>query len=151
MTLYFGLKMKTKILKNKKPIELDVHCKYICDICDTKHWLSLLETQTKNYRLVCSCGSIIRPKRIKTVKVLYAKKKNSSKKSTAVNAVNSNTISSDLLNKAVATLSTYGYDRTEAAELAEKCFQLDPTQNFGKLIKSILVHIGSEIKNGQSS
>ena len=65
--------MITKITKNQKPISLDVHLKYRCpnNNCGYEHWLSLLETQTKNFKIVCDCGTVFKPKKIKTLKIIY--------------------------------------------------------------------------------
>lgn len=65
--------MKTKKIKNQKPISLDVHLKYRCPNhnCGYEHWLSLLETQTQNFKIVCECGSVFKPKRINKIKVIY--------------------------------------------------------------------------------
>ena len=64
--------MKTK-KKTERPIEIDAHLKYKCpnDSCGYFHWLSLQEAQTKNFKIVCDCGNVFKPKRIKTLEIIF--------------------------------------------------------------------------------
>lgn len=62
---------KTKTKKLQKPIESDIHLKYRCRKCGLDHWLSYREASTKNFKVVCSCGSVFKVKRLVDFKLKY--------------------------------------------------------------------------------
>lgn len=139
-----------QIQKNQKPTEYDIHIKYVCQVCDTKHWLSLKETQTKHYKIVCECGSIIKPKRIKDIKVIYNKTKHQTNPEINKEEKVEQTIPVDLFKKCTRILIGYGYESTEAQDLITKCYLEFPTSSCSELIKQVLKYIGSH-HNGESS
>ena len=66
--------MSIRKKKNLKPIDVDAHFKYRCpnDDCGSLYWISLKESQTKNFKIVCDdCGSIFIPKRIKDIHINF--------------------------------------------------------------------------------
>jgi DNA-directed RNA polymerase subunit RPC12/RpoP len=132
------------IQKNQKPIDQDIHLKYICNTCDAKHWLSLTETQTKNYKIVCDCGSVIKPKRITNIKFIYSKKKRQSPQITKIDEKVEQTVPVDLFKKCTTILVGYGYDAVEAQNLVKKCYLEFPNSSCAELIKQILKYIGSQ-------
>jgi len=60
--------------KNQKPIEYDIHFKYLCS-CGQFHWLTHNEVTTKNFFIVCDCNKKIKIKTIDSIKIKYKKKK----------------------------------------------------------------------------
>jgi hypothetical protein len=66
--------MKIQQTKNQKPIEYDIHFKYLCS-CGQFHWLTYNETTTKNFFIVCDCNKKIKIKTIDSIKIKYKKKK----------------------------------------------------------------------------
>ena len=127
--------MKT-IHKNLKPTDTDIHIKYECPDCSAIHWLSLKETQTKGFVIVCDCDSVLKPKRIDTVKILYAKKtKNEPKTNTKNNR-------DELISKSIDVLSQYGFNKTESLELLDKALKQNDTSDIGELIKLCLTIFG---------
>lgn len=132
--------MKIKqIVTNQKPIDIDLHLKYECPNCSAIHWLSLKEVQIKNYKIVCDCDLVIKPKTIKKIKLLYHKK--SIKQQPQKNV--SQEIPLALLEKCVKILIDYGFEKQESEELTTKCYQANPNINCVDLIKSVLKSFGS--------
>lgn len=147
--------MKTKTIKNQTPINSDVHFKYKCPSsdCNIVHWLSLKQTQTRNFKVVCDCGTVFQPKRIKTIKICYIKHKQKPEQS--VDTVVTPTtkiikdevkISADILDKASSILCVYGFTKTEAEDMITKSYQGHPEKDVPLLVKQTLKTL--EIKNG---
>jgi len=99
-----------------KPIDQDIHFKYICpnNDCTDIHWLSLKETQTKNFKVVCDCGQIFKPKTIEKIKILYKKKNNPSPKRTSE------------IDSAIKTLIGFGFDMEEIIAVLNNCKETNP-------------------------
>ena len=128
-----------KILKNQKPTDLDIHVKYTCGNCGCVHWLFLKEAQTKNYKIVCDCDTVIKPKTVRKIKVLYETKALKKVLPTEV----SQEIPVDLLKKCVTILTGYGFDKEESEILTKKHYKTNPSLNCVDLIKYILKSFGS--------
>ena len=138
--------MKTKIIKSQKPISLDVHLKYRCpnDACGYTHWLSLLETQTKNFKVVCDCGTIFKPKRINRVKILFKQTQKTDTNTKNIEQHIENTVdepNETLLNKAVPCLVDLGFSKDEAIDALISSFKKNPTENIALWIKNTLLEI----------
>ena len=141
---------KTKS-KCQKPIDLDAHFKYRCpkSNCGLQHWLSLKESQTKGFKIVCDCGFIFKPKRISTIQIVYANK--SSTKKTQSNEsikldetaeiIEKHKIPVDLKNDCVKLLFDYGFTQNESLSMCEKAFEKNPVTSPGLLIKYILQNL----------
>ena len=58
---------------NLKPIEYDVHFKFLCpnSSCCYPHWLSLKEASLKDFKVVCECGTVFSVKQIERIKIKY--------------------------------------------------------------------------------
>jgi hypothetical protein len=133
--------MQTKKRKNQKPISLDVHLKYRCpnSDCGYEHWLSLLETQTKNFKVVCDCGTVFKPKKIKTLKIIYEKKIQKETKEIK----DPNQPNEDSLNKAIPCLVDLGFTKQESIDALTSAYIKQPTKDISIWIKNTLL----EIKN----
>jgi len=142
--------MKTTKIKNQKPISLDVHLRYRCpnNNCGYEHWLSLLETQTKNFKVVCECGTVFRPKRIEKIKVVYDHKKQKMVKKEKFVEQSKPQINNSLINQAVPSLVDLGFTRLEAVDLLSKTYLKQPIDDLSLLIKNTLLEIRN---NGESS
>lgn len=123
------------ITKNQKPVSIDASFKYICpnDSCGGEHWLFLAETQTKNFKVVCECGCVFKPKRIDTIKILYSKKKTKPK--------SENPPPTALLNRCCDVLISYGFDKTEAYNLLTITYSKYKIDDPKTLIKQTLLEI----------
>jgi hypothetical protein len=134
---------KTK-LKSQQPIEIDASFKYKCpsENCDNEHWLFIRQTQVKNFKIVCECGLVFKPKQIKNIKIIYEKPISKRKKTEDI----IDSIPVDLLNQCAKVLSGYGFDLDEAKELIKQSYNSSKTNDVGSLIKNVLKSFGE--KNG---
>ena len=135
--------MKTKqIVKNLRPTELNTHLKYVCPTCSIEHWLSLEETKTKGYLIVCDCDSVLKVKLVDCLRIKFYKKQNSTKIVKSEKAVETSMIDVDLLSKCCTILVGYGYDKSEIEKLITKTYQNNPTTDIKTLVKNTLINIG---------
>jgi transcriptional accessory protein Tex/SPT6 len=133
--------------KSQKPIEIDAHFKYGCPNtdCHYDHWLSLKETQTKNFKVVCDCGCVFKPKQISKIKISFVsevKTKPPEKVAEVAKVIEKPKIGIDLQAKCVKLLCEYGFTRDESIILVDKAFEKNPTNEAGLLIKYVLQNLG---------
>lgn len=135
--------MQTKKIKSQKPISLDVHLKYRCpnSNCGYEHWLSLLEAQTINFKIVCDCGTVFKPKRVKNIKILYENKKAQKPEQQQQQQKESEKIPDDLIDKSVPSLIDFGFTKEESIELLNKAYTKHPTNDISLLIRNALLEI----------
>jgi Holliday junction resolvasome RuvABC DNA-binding subunit len=147
--------MKKIRKKNLKPIDIDAHFKYVCPNvdCGNIHWLSLLEAKTNNFKIVCYCGTVSKPRTIKKIKIEYVEIEypkidinNNIKNKEDSSQESKQELPLDLLQKCVKTLVTYGFTEQESNTLIHYSFNQNPTQNISDLIKLALQNIG-ELEN----
>lgn len=129
--------------KNLEPVEHECHFKYRCpnSSCDNDHWLTTLEAQTLNFKVVCSCGTVFKPKPISRIKILYKKqKRNITQKEDT--KCRTEELPLDVENKCVTILVGYGFTKIEAADLVIKAFKQNPILDAGSLVKQVLISLG---------
>lgn len=133
--------MNTK-KKNQKPIDYDLHLKYRCpnNKCNCEHWLSIKETKTKNFKVVCDCETTFSPKQIKKIKIVYLEKEEV--KDTETKQPEKETIPNDLLEKSTETLVNYGFTKEESQKLLISSYIKNITEDCATLIKKALKSIG---------
>lgn len=184
-----------KTQKLQKPIDADIHLKYRCKKCGIDHWLSFKEASTKNFKVVCYCGSVFKVKQLSGFKFKYEdslvsipiqKEEKTEEKKKEINqsqqpepqvteikpqsidsdlppqqsfqqqnvvqtqipaVVQNRTIPSDLLEKSVKLLLSYGFTKTEATELIIKTYFNVPVDDYATLVKYTLQSIG-DLDNG---
>lgn len=123
--------MKTKkINKNQKPIDFDIHLKYVCKKCGQFHWLSFKETSTKDFKIVCDCNNIFMVKRTKQFLLRYAITKSKTKMKKQ--------IPKETLQKAISVFVNYGFTEKEAGELLSESYEKNATDNASYLVKQTL-------------
>ena len=116
---------------SQKPIEYDIHLKYQCSKCDQIHWISYLEASTKNFKIVCLCGQIIKIIRVKAFQLEYEEQ------AVALSSViEKETL--DIVSKAAKILVSYGYTEKQANELTIESYQENRTTDYASLVKQIL-------------
>jgi len=136
------------MIKQIKPIEVDASFLYICpsENCGANHWLFLREVKTKNFKIVCGCGTVFSPKTINNIKIKYS---NQSKAKQEPNSIEHNkselTIPFDLLNKCVKILVQYGFENQEAKDILTQTYLINQIDNPVQLIELSLKSL--EIKN----
>lgn len=132
---------------NQKPIEHDIHLKYLCQQCGQTHWLSFLEASTKNFKVVCDCGNTFKVKRVDGFKLKYANTKN---KPVVVqqdldpivsDSLTGQEIPVDLLHNCVKILTGYGYDKEESIELLSSAYRKNPVDSASSLVKQTLASL----------
>jgi hypothetical protein len=128
--------------KNLKPIDQDIHYKYSCpDVnCGYHHWLSLQETQTKSFKVVCSCGQIFSPKRISKTRIVYKKSIVSQKnkplyKDTQVSS------GVDFDSQCGRILESYGFSKSEVKVLIHNAKEEQTFGTSSALLKHILLNL----------
>lgn len=137
---------KTK-KKSQKPIEIDAHFRYKCPSikCGYDHWLSLKEIKTKNFKVVCDCGKVFRPKRVKNIKLVFEKpeqvKQIKQELEVPPRKTESISIPVDIQSSCVRLLVGYGFTKTEAITLIEKAYVKHPVTSGSLLVKYILQHL----------
>lgn len=131
--------MKTS---NLKPIEYDVHFKYLCPntSCCYPHWLSLKEVLIQDFKVVCDCGTVFSVKQIEKIKVRYAQgavgkrdifaeraEKVEIVKAEPDDTIKEQTESSEtIVTKAKNLLLHYGFSANEAEEMINKTMMENP-------------------------
>ena len=131
-------------IKKQKPIETSVSLKYICpnNNCGFDHWLFLNEAKTKNFKIVCECGTIFKPKRIKNIEIVYdipeSVKKSLDEQST------SDTIpkDADVVCRAINMMISLGYGRKDSENVIKLIYNKDNTPDASVLVKKAVKHIG---------
>ena len=136
-----------RIIRNQTPIDCDAHFKYVCPNpkCSIQHWQSLQQIKVKNYKIVCDCGIIIKPKQIKSIDIIYVNAEDNESKET------SKTISLDLLDKSIKILVNYGFTKEEASSMIKDAYDKNPTTECSTLVKQTLESFGVKNVNANSS
>lgn len=134
--------MIKKKIKRQKPIDNDIHFKYVCPNtnCLDVHWLSLKQTQTKNFKVVCDCGEIFAVKRIKDIVIDYHTKTQKQQKTSDTNQDH------EFIDHAVKTLLGFGFSNDEASRMVADEYHRTAATNPALLVKNILDSFGG--KNG---
>jgi hypothetical protein len=165
---------QTRLIKNLKPINTDIHLQYKCPTCDINHWISLREASTRGFIIVCECNSILKPKLIDDIKFKYKQKiKVQTPISTDINLVVSEPMESaktefnqevastepsvimadppqDLFNACVPALTGYGFTSSEAKQLIYDTYQKQKTYStYADFIKHCLSNIPLENENNE--
>lgn len=127
-------KTSKKLSKSQKPIEHDIHLRYLCTQCGQSHWLSYAEASTKNYKIVCHCGHIFGVRLVTGFKLKYHRIKPKNKPATI-------TIPKDLLIKGINQLKSYGFTDSESKDLLTNVYAAHPTDDLASLIKQTLLSV----------
>lgn len=130
--------MNQTIIKNLRPIDQDVHFKYKCPVCGINHWLSLEETKTKGFKVVCDCKSVLRVKKIQDIKIKYQKQQ----------AKPNIELSKSHTDKAIAVLTNYGFSLEECQQLISSC-NIQKNDTVANIVKKSLAYKLGEIQNGK--
>jgi hypothetical protein len=116
----------------------------------------LNEAKTKNFKIVCHCSKVFKPKRIVKLKIQYAddpvKVKNTIDNQTVVQNQSDTNLDKELstpeqveqitLNKCTSILVDYGFTESESIELVNKAYSILQSNDCGQLIKHALKSFG---------
>lgn len=129
-------------IKNLRPTEIDGSFKYTCPNCSSDHWVTLKQARCEHFVIVCDCESVLKPKTVESIKIVYKKKK----EKITTEKVPEDSIDSEILNRCCKTLSSYGFDKEEAEQLIRKAYSSDKNADCIKLVKIAISNFGG--KNG---
>ena len=152
--MFFGAK-RLMMISNQKPIEIDAQFKYRCPKCADEHWISMRQARVKNFKIVCDCDTVFKPKRIKTISIVYPSVKNTKsvettpvvetdeekKKDLAVKPIRI-PLQESIVNKCVKLLVKYGFTNTESKDLIDKAYDAIGVNDVGLLVKKALEILG---------
>jgi len=127
-------------IKNLRPTEIDGSFKYTCPNCSSDYWVTLKQTRCEHFVIVCDCESVLKPKPVECIKIVYKKKKEK------IVPKDNNEISPEILSRCCETLSSYGFDKEEAEQLIRKAYSIDKNADCIKLVKMAIFDFGG--KNG---
>lgn len=134
---------KTK-LRSQKPIEVEASLKYTCpnNDCNFNHWIFLREAQTKNFKIVCECGEVFKPKCIKKIEIVYLSEetdKNLPKKDDSKENYPS------FVYRAINMMVSLGYSKKESQEKIIEIYNIEKITDPSTLVKRTISQFG-EIK-----
>jgi len=144
--------MKTKkikkIWKDQKPTDIDTHLKYRCpnQDCEYDHWISLRESKTQKFKIVCDCGTVFMPRQVSKLKISYAqvqsKKIEDPSKTTKEQPTTANVETPlDTLRSCGRILVAYGFTDQEANKLINSAYHTCENKDPSSLIKFILKNL----------
>jgi phage FluMu protein Com len=109
------MKTKARKIKNLKPVSLDAYLEYKCPECGISHWLSLKESQTKGFKVVCVCDTIFMVKPIEDIRISY-------KEQEKINSVKTEDKANkdDYYVKCLKVLSQYGFSEDEMGDIIKQ-------------------------------
>lgn len=136
---------KNKILK---PIETQASLKYKCpnEDCGYSHWLFLKEVQTKNFKVVCECGTVFKPKRIKILKTVYVKTKKIKKPMDERKSYDT-VGESPVVFRAINMMTNLGYTSKESSQYVSEAYLQSKTEDASFLVKKAISKIGGIEEN----
>jgi Holliday junction resolvasome RuvABC DNA-binding subunit len=136
---------KNKILK---PIEIQASLRYRCpnEDCGYDHWLFLKEVQTKNFKVVCECGTVFKTKRIKILQTIYDKKQKIKKQMDEIKSVDTMDGSS-IVSRAINIMINLGYTRKESSKYIKEEYLKSDTNDVSFLVKKAISKIGGIEEN----
>jgi hypothetical protein len=138
-----------KKIKTQKPISHDISFEYKCHKCSMTHWVFLREVRVKNFKIICQCGKIIRPKRIKDIQILYYQGKRNSQNKTQTPCKTTPfppvpKLPIDILEQCVKILESYGYSKSISKDMILKSFNQTLDKDIKKLISHSLKTFGGK-------
>lgn len=152
------MKNKTSKIKAVKPVDSMVDFRYICPNprCSFDNWLTKKECQTKNFKVVCDCGEIFKPKQIQDIEIIYIEKypvdRKEKHKNIPTPETNNKQKTEDdkeknkFIEEAVKTLLAFGFTKEESNKMIIEEYEKTKIENPATLVKNSLDFFGG--KNG---
>lgn len=131
------IKTTTRHQKSQKPIDFDIHLKYKCPNCSQEHWVKYLQAATKNFIVVCDCGTSFKIKTLSGFKLAYQKKKSIEKET-------KKQLPLDTVNKVIKALENYGFEKLEIQQAIEKAYSKHGPESIVDLVKHTLEAMRTE-------
>jgi hypothetical protein len=121
-------------IKNLRPTEIDGSFKYTCPNCSSDYWVNLKQVRCKHFVIVCDCETVLKPKLVELIKIVYKKKKEKSSSEDVIN--------SEILDRCCKSLMSYGFDKEEAIKLIQKAYKETKNTDCATLVKMSLSNFG---------
>lgn len=141
--------MEKPKIQRIEPAGHDIALKYVCPnpSCLFVHWTSLRESQTKNFKMVCDCGTVFIAKRIRDITINYVPDKKKEDSLRIVENPPESIIKEEdddlcFLEEAKKTLVKFGFDKREAEYMIIKEYQKSGSKNPATLVKMSLDFFG---------
>jgi Holliday junction resolvasome RuvABC DNA-binding subunit len=113
--------------------------------CGSEHWLSLKECQAENFKVVCDCSKIFKPKRIKNINIEYITKlktENNTNIKPEISEHQQPQLDSNILDKGCDLLVQYGFTRKESENLLIESYKNSNINDVTLLVKQALELFG---------
>lgn len=120
--------------QSPKPIEHDIHLKYLCPKCNDSHWLSWQEASTDGFKVVCHCNHVFSVKKPHKFIIRYNKTSKKSNKTISIG-------NTSHIQKAIRVLKNYGFMENEFSDILTKISKTFPVADCGFLVKETLVQL----------
>lgn len=122
-----------------KPVNHDMYLEYRCPECQASHWLTLKESQTKGFKVVCICDHVFQVKRIEDIKILYvSKKQQDNSKDTIIN----NTL--DIYHKCIKVLEQYSFSEEEMRDIVKETVSMNQQASLVDMVKLCIAKFGEK-------
>lgn len=121
-------------IKNLRPTEIDGSFKYSCPNCSSDYWATLKQVRCKEFVIVCDCETILKPKPVELIRIVYKKKKQKN--------VSEDVLDSEILDRCCKSLMSYGFDKEEAVKLIQKAYKDTKNTDCATLVKMSLSNFG---------
>lgn len=121
-------------IKNLRPTEIDGSFKYTCPNCSSDYWITLKQARCKDFVIVCDCETVLKPKPVELIKIVYKKKKDKIKSEDVIDA--------EILDRCCKSLASYGFDKEEATKLIQKAYKDTKNTDCATLVKMSLSNFG---------
>ncbi len=131
-------------INQQKPIELDVSFKYICpnENCSISHWLFLRQAKTKNFKVVCECGTVFKPQRVKNIQVIYAKSQSIKNKVDTQLKSDKMDHTNGIVNRAISIMKSLGYSEKESKSYINAAYIATKYTDPKILVKTAISNFG---------
>lgn len=131
-------------LKSQKPTQIDVSLKYTCpnNNCGFDHWLFLRQAKTKNFKIVCECGTIFKPKRIQNIEVVYAVKESVKKPIDTSECSGIIEDNPECVSRAINIMISLGYSKKDSQDNVMYFYTIEKILDPSVLVKKSISRIG---------
>lgn len=123
-------------MKILRPTKIEGHLEYRCPNCSLEHWLTLRETQTKGFKVVCTCDTVFGVKTVDKLKIKYKNKPN------PIDSTTQKVPDIELVNKCMAALGSYGFEKSEIEPIVIDAIRNVKSQNILDIVKACIINFG---------
>lgn len=128
--------------KNLEPIDIDAYFKYRCPNpnCGQDKWINFAEARTKNFKIVCYCGLVIKPKLISKIDITYFEEPLTTNQKHKQDTILEPP--SEIIDKCISALKSYGFTIEESKELVINAYSKNKSDDWKIILKQAIESIG---------